>query len=144
MHHRSGSWVKGHYRNGTWVSGHNRKSAYVSDYTKNIYSRQIISYSKNTIGIQSLSNEDEAKRYIEKDAKRILINLDLIYGEYYQHFYQDWEEKIAIAANRIQKEKKELKEKKQLEQEEEARNKRIKDNNNRKMLARIKSLMKIK
>lgn len=49
----------------------------------------------------------EANEYIKKDAKRILVNLDLIYGEYYIHIFEDWEEKIATTINTIKKERRE-------------------------------------
>ncbi len=54
---------------------------------------------------ERLEKERIAKQYIVKDAKRILVNLEPIYQKYYVHIFNNWNERLKFAINKVSKKK---------------------------------------
>ena len=77
-------------------------------YTKYFFKHKRIPFAnrdEDNLGEKTLKEQNDeriAYSYIKKDAKRVLVNLDLIYKEYYTHVFKDWEKKLASTANDIQ------------------------------------------
>ncbi len=82
------------------------------EYDKYLFEHKRIPFSNQVeedLSEEDLKQKEDAKKaeeYIEKDAKRILVDLDPIYQEEYIHvFFENWEEKLAAVVNAIQETK---------------------------------------